>query len=344
MTRIDPGSRMDPDTPGSQRDGGTAAGGNGKTEAPLPRPHIKKMRWPFPIVWIVPLAAAIGAGFYFHRILQERGPLLNITFDDAGGLKVGETPVTVHGVRIGTVESVSLSPDEGHAIVHVRLYRGTEQIAKKDTIFWMVKPDISGGNLIGVGAIATGPYIEAIPGHGEPTTDFAGVTKEPAMVGPGMRVVLHAQRIGKLQIDSPVYYRGIQVGVIQDIRLSDDSTEVNATAYIWMQFSRLLYTHSQFWVENDTGIKGSIFTGLQLQVGSLRSLLGGGVEFATPETDRGELAEDGTQFYLHDEEKKEWGAWAPRIALGPNALTNGGAGNGAQQQNQEGLQSAVKQK
>jgi len=330
MTRIDPAPKSTP-----PRDGNNGA--------PLPRPNVRKMRWPFPIVWIIPLAAAIAAGFYFHRVWQERGPLLNITFDDASGIKTGETPVTVQGVRIGTVESVDLAPDHRHAMLHARLQRGYDFIAKSGTIFWMVRPDLSGGSLIGIGAIATGPYIQAIPGDGQPATDFAGADKPPAMVGPGIRVILHATELGKLEVDSPVYYRGIQVGEIQDVRLSDDSTQVNATAFIWKRFTPLLYTQSQFWVISGPDVKGSIFTGLHLQLGSLRSLLGGGVAFATPDKDPGAPAQDGTQYNLHDEAKKEWTAWNPRIPL-KGDTTSIDANTQAAQQTKTDLQSTVKVK
>jgi paraquat-inducible protein B len=359
VSRIDPSPTSAPAGPATAASPAAAAGapqttsaGNGQSSVGeaasnaghrLPRPHVRTSRWPFPIVWIVPLAALVAAGFYFRRILQERGPVINITFDDASGIKTGETPVTVKGVRIGTVDTVSLSPDERHAIVHIRLQTGASDVAKKDSIFWLVKPDITGGNIIGVGAIASGPYIEVLPGHGDATTDFVGVTKAPAMVGEGIRVILHADKLGKLEVDSPVYYRGIQVGAIQDVRLSDDSSQVNATAFIWLRYSRLLYSNSQFWTQNDTSVKGSIFSGLQVQLGSLRSLLGGGVEFATPEQNRGDLAEDGSQFSLHDDSKKEWLAWAPKIELGGDTMKDTGVGT-TQQQNQSGLQSSVRVK
>jgi hypothetical protein len=61
-------------------------------------------------------------------------------------------------------------------------------------------------------------------------------------------------------------------------------------------------------------VKGGLFTGVQLRLDSLRSLLAGGISFATPEK-MGEAAGDGAEFALFDEPKKEWLEWSPKIAL-----------------------------
>jgi hypothetical protein len=47
-----------------------------------PLPKIKKMRWPFPIIWIVPVIAACLAGYYVEQHHQENGIEIAISFDD----------------------------------------------------------------------------------------------------------------------------------------------------------------------------------------------------------------------------------------------------------------------
>jgi paraquat-inducible protein B len=309
----------------------------------LPRPVIRHRRWPALLVWLVPLAVAVGAGYYFLRLYRELGPDVTISFTDATGVKVGETPLTVHGVRIGTVESVNLAPDNVHAQVHVRFQRGTALIANTNTVFYMVHPDVSGGNIQGLSTIVSGPYITAIVGNGgEPSTRFDGLDGPPVMRGAGIRVVVHAARVDHLAIDAPVYYRGMQVGVVQDIRLSGDSTGVNLTAFIWLRYAKLLRSDSVFWPLSSAEVKGGLLGGIQVQLGTLRTLLGGGIAFATPESLHGRLAQDGSQFQLAvDGPRPEWLAWAPRIPLGPDPVEDVESGHGAQQE-QGVLQSTLR--
>src|SRR4051794_1351664 len=87
----------------------------------LAKPVIRKMRWPFPVVWLVPLAAAIAAGFYLYERHRDRGREIVIEFADAASVQPDQTVVRVHGVEVGTVVSTIVSPDHQRAQIHVRL-------------------------------------------------------------------------------------------------------------------------------------------------------------------------------------------------------------------------------
>ena len=308
----------------------------------LPKPHVQKAHWTAWLIWLVPIGVAVAAGFYFVRLYNHLGPVVTIRFADATGIKVGETPLVVRGVRVGTVDSVSLDPDNVHALVHVKFQRDTGNIANAGTVFYMVRPDISGGNLQGLSTIVSGPYVTAVVGHGEPATKFDGLDGPPVVRGAGMRIVIHASRVDHLSPDAPVYYRGAQVGVVQDIRLSNDSTGVDVTAFIWMRYTPLLRTTSVFWPLSTAQVKGGLFEGIQVQLGTLRTLLGGGVAFATPEDAAGRLAQDGTQYELSvDGPKPAWLTWRPKVTLGPDPLADVATGHGAQRE-QGVLQSTVR--
>jgi paraquat-inducible protein B len=283
----------------------------------FPKPIVKKMRWPFPLIWAVPILAA-GLTVYFLRDkIQTRGPEITIQFDDGGGLKAGRTMVVIHGVQVGDVSDVGLTPDRKHVLVHVRLHRDMEDIGRKNTLFWIVKPEISIQAISGLGAILSGPYIEARPGDGEPTWNFMGSESPPVMVGQGIRIILHADRLEHAQIETPVTYRGIEVGKVQDIRLSDQGDGVNVTIFIREPYTPLVHLGSRFWTVSPADIKGGIFTGLQVKLDSLGSLLTGGIAFATPEKDIGPAAVDGAEFPLFDEPDKDWLKWKPKIPLPP---------------------------
>jgi paraquat-inducible protein B len=282
----------------------------------LAKPVLKKMRWPFPLVWLVPIAAAIAAGIYLYLREKDRGREIVIEFADAASVQVEETVVRVHGVEVGQVTATQVSPDHSRAEIHVRLKKNDEFVAREGTKFWIVRPDFSEGGFTGLGTIVSGAYIEALPGDGKEQTKFDGVTEAPVMTREGVKWILHAPRVEKLQVGSQVQYRGTQVGVVQDMRLSSDASEVNVTIFIWKRYLPLVRVNSKFWLVSGADLHGGILTNLSFKLGSLQSLLSGSVSFATPD-EPGDLAPPDGFFYLYSEPKDEWLKWIPHIHLPP---------------------------
>lgn len=130
-------------------------------------------------------------------------------------------------------------------------------------------------------------------------------------------MTLKAVRLERIQPDSPIYYRGIQVGVIQSIQLNSDATAVNIQVFIWRRYAELVRSTSVFWIVDGIDVKGGILSGVQMKVDSLRSLIAGGIAFATPDKAVGIPADEDTQFALYEEPKPEWENWTPSIPLPP---------------------------
>lgn len=292
-----------------------------------PKPIIKAMRWPVPFIWIVPVLAAALAGFFLWERVLDRGPLLTLTFTDATGLKPGQTELMHLGVPLGEVQAYQLSPDSTKVLLQIRLKRGEDQFARKGATFWIVRPQISMQEISGLATIMSGPYIDGTPGDGEKQTEFVGLDRPPIAPEDGLRILLKATHIDHLQPDSPVYFRGIDVGVIEKVELSSDADSADVHVFVRRRFSPLVRANSQFWAVSGIDVKGGIFTGIQMKVESLRSLLSGGVAFATPEKDMGDAAQNGSQFVLQDESKKDWLDWAPKIPLEPDESNAGQDGS-----------------
>jgi paraquat-inducible protein B len=282
----------------------------------LPRPVVKKMRWPFPWIWIVPILAAALAGYYFYGRAQERGEKIVVLFEDASGLKPGETPVEYRGVQVGQVNRMWLTDDRSQVYVEIRIQKPVEDIAKEGAKFWVERPDFSGGNFSGFSTFFSGPFVQVIPGDGAPTTQFTGLNSAPITTEKNsLHIVLHGAQVPHLQVDSPVYFRGMVVGEVESVKLGPDATQVDVHVVIHARYSTLVRTNSQFWNVSGADLKGGIFTGISFKLESLRSLISGGIVFASPDKDMGPPANPGAEFDLHDEAKKDWQAWSPRIEL-----------------------------
>jgi len=283
-----------------------------------PTPRVVKMRWPVLMVWLIPVAAVGVAGYYVYAYLQDHGTQITVRFNDGDGLRPGQTMVVHLGVQIGQVEEIELSPDQKQVLVHIRLLRNAEAFAKKGTLFWVIRPELTLSSISGLGTIVSGPVIDSSPGDGDRVSEFIGLEHAPAALEPGLTITLHAVRFQRLQPDSAVYYRGFQVGVVQSIQLSDDAAGVKIQVFVNRRYAPLVRSTSIFWFVSGFDVKGGILTGIQMKLESLRSVLAGGLAFATPEKNIGEPAADGADFPVYEEPQPEWSNWAPRIALPPD--------------------------
>lgn len=284
--------------------------------AELPKARVQRRKWNIPIVWVVPVVAAIVAGYLIYNRVQEIGPRITIKFKDGSGLKAGGTPIKYRGVPIGEVTALELSEDHQQVLVTARLRRSAASIAREGSIFWIVRPEVGIGNITGLGTVITGPEIVVLPGTGEAKSAFAGLESSPvALERKGLKIILRSSRLGSLKPSSPVYFRGIEVGAVQDCQLSSNASTVDIHVFIKQRYARLVRNGSKFWNVSGMDVSLGLFRGLEINVESLRSMVAGGVAFATPDDPKDDPAKDGMVFPLYDKPQKEWSEWAPKIPI-----------------------------
>lgn len=281
----------------------------------LPRARVRRKRsWLLHAFWVVPLVAAGVAGWLIAERLRAYGPEITIDFRDGNGLRPGQTPIKFRGVQVGEVSRLELSEDRRHVHVKARLQRSAADLAREGAVFWVVRPQVGWGNVTGLATVISGPEIQVLEGKGEPARTFQGLEHAPVALGePGLKIVLRAERPESLRPNSPVYFRGVEVGTVQEIALAPNATAADVHVIIWQRYAALVRSGSAFWNVSGISLRGGIFKGLELQLESLRALIAGGVEFASPE--KSPPAKAGTVFFLHDTPKKEWLAWSARIRV-----------------------------
>ena len=279
----------------------------------IPKARVRRRRV-FRLIWMVPaMAVAVAAYLVFYR-LQDYGPQITVSFTDGGGLRVGQTPLRYRGVQVGEVSGVSLSKDQKSALVRIRLIRSAEGIAREGSQFWIVRPRVGFGQITGLATVLSGPEVQVIPAKpdAKEQLEFTGLENPPSIIEGGLRIVLRGAR-PKMRIDAPVYYRGVEVGTVQKLDLAPNALSADVHVVIYPRFVGLVREGSSFWDVSGLNIKGGLLKGLEVEFESLRAFITGGIEFATPPgTAR---AKPGTVFFLYDEPKKEWLAWAPKIPI-----------------------------
>jgi paraquat-inducible protein B len=282
----------------------------------LPSAKIRGKKRTLPFIWIVPVVAALVAGILIANHIREYGSTLVIRLKNADGLKSGQTTLQYRGVVIGEVGAIVVSSDQQYAVVRVKLKRFASSVARKGSAFWVVRPQFTMGAITGLGTIITGPHIEVLPGNGEPAKDFVGAEESPVTHEPnGLRVALTAARAESLRAGVPIYYRGIEVGSVLQTQLSTNASSVVIDVTIKHRYAKLVRTGSKFWNVTGLDVKFGIFRGAEINVESLKSLVVGGIAFATPDEPSGAPAESGAVFQLNDQSREEWLKWAPQIEI-----------------------------
>lgn len=236
------------------------------------------------IVWIIPLVAAIIGGWLVYKALSEKGPTITITFKSAEGLQAGKTKIKYKDVAVGVVDSIALSKDLSRVIVTADLVKGSESYLTDKTRFWVVRPRISGGEVSGLGTLFSGAYIAVDPvRNGKRTFSFTGMERPPVVTTdlPGRQFILKADSLGYLDTGSPVYFRQIKVGQVENYELDKDGNAVTIKIFINAPYDQFVLKSSRFW--NAGGVNFSLDArGLKVDTESLVSLMIGGIAFTNP--------------------------------------------------------------
>ena len=174
-------------------------------------------------IWGIPLAAIAIVVWLVLRAVTSRGIAVTIVFEEANGLKAGDTKVLYRGLQVGEVRLVSLDADGQHVTAQVDMDRDAEKFLHAGTRFYLQEPSLS--DIASLKAIIAGSAILLVPGAGAPTRHFTGSLGEPP---PNFKVrlpylVMLNGEVGGLRRGARVKMRGFTVGEVTDVRLSIDA-------------------------------------------------------------------------------------------------------------------------
>lgn len=275
------------------------------TEQDLQHAEKKPRRRGISSIWIVPIiAVAIGAWMIYYNI-STSGPKITLIMTSADGILAEKTLIKARSVEVGRVESMRLSDDLSHVVVTARMNKDAERLLKNDTRFWVVKPRIGREGISGLGTLWYGAYIELLPGEATESRRRFEVLDEPPVVrtnAEGLRLQLQSSSPDRLSVGDPVIYRGLGVGRIESSDFDAEQRQMHYGIFIEQQYSALVTENTRFWSASGVSLELSA-SGMRVDVGTIESLIGGGVTFGVPKgVPPGEPVADNTIFRLYDSE------------------------------------------
>lgn len=280
----------------------------------LPKAKIRKGR-PAWLLWLIPLGAVALCLWFLYRDFIATGPKITIYFQNAEGLDPGNTSIKYRGAEVGIVKSLELTPDHQRVKVTARLISSAKDLAKAGTLYWIVRPELKVGAISGLRTIISGEYVAVQPGNGPGTNVFAGVESEPTPDEPkAINITLLAPSLSSIQVKSPIFYRGIQVGEVLQYQLGLDAQEAVIRARIHANYAPLIRMNTKFWNAGGINVRLSLFHGAEIAAESPQTLVTGGIEFATP-PELEAAATNGIVFRLYEKPEDIWKTWTPAIKL-----------------------------
>ena len=268
----------------------------------LPSPTIHKRSGPS-LVWLVPLITLLVGGWLIFKTLSDQGPEITLTFKTAEGIEAGKTKIKYKNLEIGLVESLRFSDDFSQVVLSARMSKAAEPFLRRDTRFWVVKPRLGLRGVSGLSTLISGAFIEIEPGKGAIQHHFNGLETPPLVKAEeaGKRISLIAERLGSIDIGSPIYYQGILAGEVHGYELGSDRKSVFIHAFVKEPFDKLVRGNTRFW--NVSGVDLTVGSeGVEVRTESVQSLLFGGIAFDTPASfERASEDVEGLVFTLHDD-------------------------------------------
>ena len=230
------------------------------------------------------------------------GLAIELVADQLGSVKAGDK-VYYREVAVGRVSGYELRAASDKVIIHADIARHYAHLVRKKSVFWnasgiSVHAGLFSGaqiNLESLQSLLAGgiafytPELESKSqpaGQGETFTLFADLQSAQQIEKadqPGLKVILRADGLGSITKKNNVFYREIVVGKVSGYELSATADHVLIYVEIEHRFAPLVRKNSVFWNASGIDVHFGLFSGAEIHTESLKSILAGGIAFATPD-------------------------------------------------------------
>ncbi|GAA4896248.1 MlaD family protein [Ferrimonas pelagia] len=237
--------------------------------------------------------------------------------DDAEGINVG-AGIRYRGVTLGQIEQVNLTEQgvEFNASIDNRY----ASFLRSETQFSRVSAKLGLDGLEHVETLLLGDFIRIWPGQGDSAERFELLSATPQQLENGRLFTLEHEQLHGVSIGAPIRYRGVTVGEILDVALTDSGVETQ----IWLDtpHHERVKINSRFWVQAALDIRADLAQ-LTIQSQPLGQLMAGGLSFSSGDAP---VADSAQRFRLAPDRDSAFVAEPLRFTLQAHALNGLGIG------------------
>ncbi|CAD5107888.1 PqiB family protein [Zestomonas carbonaria] len=200
-------------------------------------------------------------------VARPKAPPLNIDApglhlvlfsDTLGSLQLG-SPVLYRQLKVGTVQSYQLARDKRQVLLGVHIEQEYANLVNSSTRFWNASGVTLSGGLSGIEVKSESLQTLLAGGVAFETTDLKApvsrkiqrfrlhTDRESAMQA-GQEVRIRVDSGDGLRPGTPIRYKGLDVGEVETVELTDDLEGVILSARITQGSDRIARSGTRFWV------------------------------------------------------------------------------------------------
>lgn len=250
--------------------------------------------------------------------LDLRSPGLHLVLftENLGSLEVG-SPILYKQVKVGSVQSYQFSRTRKQLVIGVHIEKEYEGLVNGSTRFWNASGVTLTGGLTG-GIQVKSESLQSLMAGGiafdtpEPNVPlkkriprFRLYTDKEAATQKGTLISIKVDRADGLRSGTPIRFKGLDVGKVEDVDLSSDLQSVLLKARITEVPERIARVGSQFWVVKPelglirTANLETLVTGQYIEVQPAAKNLGAQTSFvALTQAPEAAIAEEGLSLVL----------------------------------------------
>lgn len=246
-----------------------------------------------------------------ERKADEKHVQISLQMDRGFDLKEG-SKIIYKSMTVGRIKSMRLKGESVNAIALVDAEYAA--LFTKDALLWTEDLQVGLGGVVNASTMFSGPFLELLPGRSDELSDHFFVSAAaPARTihQDGLRIVVSGVRLSSLKVGSPLFYRQVKVGSVEQFRLSDDARSVELMLYVDRCYAYLVRKNTIFYNATAMGMEVGVF-GVKVSTETVNTMIQGGISFVTPDEALAR-AEEMRSFTLHDKAQESWLAWTPSL-------------------------------
>ena len=184
------------------------------------------------------------------------------------------------GHGIGRIDTIRYDSDSQLFIAKATINPAFNDLITESARFWVEKTSVSFSKIENLSNLITGDYINF--SHGDNyqqeslQTEFVIKTEQPTDKDNGLSVELVADNANGLNDGAPISYKGLNIGKVSTIKLTEDNNNIKATLNIDEKFSYLVNKKSKFHLLSGVNVKASL-KGVEVNSKPLQNIIQGGI-------------------------------------------------------------------
>ncbi len=207
-------------------------------------------------IWIVPFIAAIIALWLSYEHFSKLGPEIRIELKNSGGLVAGQSVIKFRDVPVGKVSRIEINSQKDGVVVYARINQDAKEFLNETTKFWVVKPEVDYSGVKGLDTLLSGSYIYMYAKKGkQEKEEFTGLDLPYIDINSGYYYVIESTFPVKVKVKTPVYFKGMKVGEIDNLQLDTESKNVIIVIRIYNEYGDLINSTTKFWVQSLMDLK-----------------------------------------------------------------------------------------